>query len=169
MFYKQIIRFTIPGFILFGVFLLGTVAVFSQEKVEDTTKKTAADSKIDEVVVIRPLKNKMKYETTEFTVKSGMRIKLIMDNIATSGAMVHNVVILKTDANVHEIGIAAIKAGASTEYIPEHDGVLFATPIANPGEKTVVTFIVPPPGDYPYICTFPGHFMLMNGVMHAVE
>ncbi len=166
---KQLVRFLIPGFLLACFVFLGNITVFSQEKVQETAKKADADAEIDEVVVIRPLGNKMKYETTEFTVKSGMRIKLIMDNIATSGAMVHNVVILKSDADVHAIGIAAIKAGASTEYIPEHDGVLFFTPIANPGEKTEVTFVVPPPGDYPYICTFPGHFMLMNGVMHAVE
>ena len=25
------------------------------------------------------------------------------------------------------------------------------------------------PGDYPYICTFPGHWRLMNGVLHVTK
>jgi azurin len=31
-----------------------------------------------------------------------------------------------------------------------------------------VTFTAPAAGDYPYICTFPGHYMTMRGVMHVV-
>ncbi|TVQ02364.1 MAG: hypothetical protein EA359_11920 [Balneolaceae bacterium] len=26
-----------------------------------------------------------------------------------------------------------------------------------------VTVTVPPPGSYPYICTYPGHFTMMQG------
>ena len=36
------------------------------------------------------------------------------------------------------------------------------------GGSFTISFMLPKqPGDYPYICTFPGHWMVMNGVMHV--
>ncbi|MDE0837988.1 MAG: plastocyanin/azurin family copper-binding protein [Kiritimatiellae bacterium] len=34
-----------------------------------------------------------------------------------------------------------------------------------PGEEDVVTFTAPAAGTYNYLCTFPGHYAVMNGVM----
>ena len=53
----------------------------------------------DEVTVITlgSLGNEMKYDTTEFTVKAGSKVKLTMKNNASldfMGEMLHNVVIL---------------------------------------------------------------------------
>jgi uncharacterized cupredoxin-like copper-binding protein len=39
------------------------------------------------------------------------------------------------------------------------------TPMAKPGESAEVTFNAPDPGTYPYICTVPGHYMMMKGVL----
>ena len=49
----------------------------------------------------------------------------------------------------------------ATDYIPPEmkDQVLAANTLAGPGETVEVTFKVPSAaGNYPYICTFPGHF-----------
>lgn len=129
---------------------------------------TAAASEVQEVV-IRPVGDEMKYETTEFTVKAGTKVRVIMDNIATLEAMQHNVVILKPGSDNQEVGMAALAAGEEKGYIPDNQAILFYTEIAKPGEKKSVEFTAPPAGDYPYICTFPGHFALMHGVMHSVE
>jgi len=112
----------------------------------------------------------MKYELTEFTVKAGQRVKVVMDNTATAPAMQHNVVITKPGTNTDEVGLAAVTAGEAGSYIPKDSkAILFYTAIAKPGEKTEVVFSAPPAGDYPYLCTFPGHFALMKGVMHSVN
>ena len=116
-------------------------------------------------VVIEPVGDQMKYATTEFTVKSGDKVKLFMNNTATSPAMKHNVVILKPDSDIQKIGMAAVQAGEKAEYIPKDDAILFYTKMAGPGEKTTVEFTAPAPGKYPFICTFPGHFALMKGIM----
>jgi azurin len=40
--------------------------------------------------------------------------------------------------------------------------------LVNPGQTYTLTFKAPAKvGDYPYVCTFPGHWTLMNGVMHV--
>jgi len=46
--------------------------------------------------------------------------------------------------------------------------VLWATKLLQPDQTAELSFIAPKPGAYPYICTFPLHWKLMNGVMHVV-
>ena len=40
-----------------------------------------------------------------------------------------------------------------------------ATPLAGPGERMAVVFTMPPPGEYPFICTYPGHARFMQGTL----
>ncbi|WP_420845224.1 plastocyanin/azurin family copper-binding protein [Maribacter litopenaei] len=47
--------------------------------------------------------------------------------------------------------------------------VLFATALVNPDQTVTLRFKAPSePGEYPYICTFPGHWRIMQGVMKVV-
>ena len=38
-------------------------------------------------------------------------------------------------------------------------------PLAGPGERMAVVFTMPPPGEYPFICTYPGHARFMQGTL----
>jgi len=52
------------------------------------------------------------------------------------------------------------------QYIPETDAVLSYVDVVDPGKKSTIHFQVPKePGTYPFVCTFPGHWSVMNGVM----
>ena len=116
-------------------------------------------------VVIRPVGNQMKFANTNFTVRVGEQVRLVFENTATVEAMKHNVVILDDEAAIDRVGIAAIMA-ADQGYIPDDEAILFHTQLAGPQETVEVTFTAPSePGAYPYICTFPGHYVLMRGVM----
>ena len=112
----------------------------------------------------------MKFEQTEFTVKPGQTVRLTFQNTATNPAMVHNVVVVRTQADVNPVGQAAMGAG-DTEYVPASEAgrILAYTPLAQPGDTVEVEFTAPgTPGDYPYICTFPGHYLMMVGTMRVV-
>ena len=114
-------------------------------------------------VEVKPLGNQMKYETTQFEVKAGQKVTLIMNNTASSPAMKHNVVILTDKNAVQEIGTAAITA---KDHLPDHPAIYAATPLADAGQTTSVTFTAPEKkGNYLYICTYPGHYMMMQGTM----
>lgn len=118
-------------------------------------------------ITITPDGNQMGFARTSFTVTAGEEITLTFDNTATSPAMEHNVVILTDDNGdtIHRVGHAALKA-ASSDYVPEDDAVLAATTVAAPGETVTVTFTAPSePGKYSYVCTFPGHYAMMQGTM----
>jgi putative heme-binding domain-containing protein len=54
-------------------------------------------------------------------------------------------------------------------YVPPSKSVLFATRMVEPQRQDVLTFTAPSaPGEYPYVCTFPNHWMRMYGVMVVV-
>lgn len=145
----------------------------SEETTSSVTEEAASRSASGAVteVTIQPVGNQMKYEQTEFTVPAGEEITLTFENTATSPAMQHNVVILNSndDADVQRVGMAALTAGAGNEYIPEDDAIYAHTALSQPGETVEVTFTTPSePGTYRYICTFPGHYALMQGTMTVV-
>lgn len=122
-------------------------------------------------ILIKPVGNEMRFEKTSFTVEAGQEVTLTFDNVATSPAMQHNVVIVNSDddADVNRVGQEAIAAGEASEYVPDDPVVLAYTPLAQPGETVEVTFTAPSePGTYRYICTFPGHYMVMQGTMTVV-
>ena len=114
-------------------------------------------------ITIQPDGNKMAYLQTEFTVEANQEVTIIMDNVATVEVMKHNVVILNDESKVNEVGLQAL---SEPDYLPDNPAIIAATAMANAGAQTQVTFTAPSkPGKYVYICTYPGHYSMMKGVM----
>ncbi|HUZ59672.1 MAG TPA: azurin [Hanamia sp.] len=115
-------------------------------------------------------RDNMTYNKTLFKVKAGQKITLDFKNVGKlpAAAMSHNVIILKPGTDVQAFGTAAISA-AATEHIPPSmkDDVIAHTKLLGPGQKDKITFTLPDPGVYDYICTFPGHFGTMHGQIVA--
>jgi azurin len=59
--------------------------------------------------------------------------------------------------------------GFAKQYRPETDLILWGTKLLEYDKEEQLIFTAPAPGDYPYICTFPGHAIIMRGVMHVVN
>ena len=65
---------------------------------------------------------------------------------------------------------AVLAAGEGGGYLPHGDRrVIAATKMCNKGEHVSVQFIAPAPGDYPFICTYPGHAAFMHGTLHVTS
>ena len=117
---------------------------------------------------ITPVGDQMLFEQTELAVAAGETVRIVFENTATSPAMQHNVLLLSDRDAVNRVGIAALEAAAS-DYVPEDEAILAATPLAQPGQTVEVTFTAPEtPGAYVYVCTFPGHYMMMQGTLTVV-
>lgn len=139
---------------------------------ESTATQSTSSEEVDRTITIRPQGNQMKYKQTEFTVAPGETIELVFENTATSPSMVHNVVLLTSteDAVFERVGEAGMSAGSSNDYVPEDDAIIAYTEVAQPGETVSVTFTVPEePGEYGYVCTYPGHWATMQGTMYVDE
>lgn len=122
------------------------------------------------IIHIKTIKNEMKYDIAEFVVQAGKPVEIIFEN---PDFMQHNLVITKPGEK-EKVGLAADKLatdpnGAELGYVPKMPEVLFSSPLLDP-EKTVrMKFTAPDkPGIYPFICTFPGHWRVMQGTMKVV-
>jgi glucose/arabinose dehydrogenase/azurin len=109
----------------------------------------------------------LKFNVDRFTVKSGMRYKLSFHN---TGHMEHNLVIGKPGSYGELVEtankMAADPKGRAMHYVPRSDKVIFATNQLPGGKRIQKRFTAPSePGEYPYVCTFPGHALMMRGIM----
>lgn len=109
---------------------------------------------------LTPKGDEMMYAVSELKAKAGLT-RITLKNTATLPAMVHNVVIVKAGQE-DAVGQAAIGAGAGNNWVPEHEAVLAASTLTNPGEETTLVFDLPA-GEYAFICTYPGHYATMKG------
>lgn len=105
------------------------------------------------------------YSTKELRVKAGELVQLTFVN---PDVVPHNWVLLKPGklATVGELAnkLVADPAAALNQYVPKSDAVLSYTDIVEPQKEFTIYFHAPQqPGRYPYLCSFPGHWMVMNG------
>lgn len=130
-------------------------------------KQPAGWIKPDQTIVIKPV-NGLKYDQTNIIVKAGAKVKLTFDN---TDDMPHNIVITAPGA-ADEVGAGALNLGLSGEkmsYIPFSTKVLFHTSLLQPGKTESIYFIAPSkPGSYPFVCTYPGHYLVMRGLIKVV-
>jgi azurin len=107
------------------------------------------------------------YVQRTLTVKAGEPIKL---TFANPDSVPHNWVLLKpgTLATVGDLAnrLIADPTAVDKQYVPKTPDVLLYTNIVQPEKNATIYFNAPmDKGRYPYLCTFPGHWMVMNGEM----
>jgi len=118
-------------------------------------------------IVIRTLREQMQYDRKAFEVAAGKPVEILFEN---TDAMPHNLLIGRP-RSLERIGKAADRMiadsdAAARQYVPDIPEVLFHSPMLDPGQSTRITFTAPTrPGEYPFVCTFPGHWRLMQGIM----
>lgn len=105
----------------------------------------------------------LRYDIEEIEVNAGDKIELVFDN---DDDMQHNVVIVQPET-ADEVGEAAMQLGlqgGAMNYVPDSDNVLYHTSVLMPGRSETIYFTAPEtPGTYTYVCTFPGHHIIMRG------
>ncbi len=144
----------------------------SEEGRTSSQTQGAARGMSESVTVnIKVVKDIMQFDKKEITVKAGQKVILVLEN---PDGMQHNLVIIRP-GTLEKVGAAAdIMArdpkGAEKHYVPQMPEVLYATKLVGTGESVILEFVVPSsPGNYPFVCTFPGHWRGMNGVLKVVE
>jgi len=111
----------------------------------------------------------LQYNVARFQVEPGVRVKLILSN---TDDMSHNLVITRPGAREAVVN-AALKLGEQgpkLNFIPPSPQVLWSIPVLEPDETKAITFTTPKTtGVYPYVCTYPGHGIIMYGAMYVGE
>ena len=131
------------------------------------TATPAPLTKPDVTIALSVVPGQMKFDRADLTVAPGQLVQLVFTN---PDVMQHNF-ILAAVGSLAQLGAAADQMlttgeGLAQSYVPQTPLVLFATTIVDPGQTLTVQFRAPSEaGAYPYACTFPGHWRIMNGTL----
>ena len=134
-----------------------------------TLPETVVRAAPDVVIRLSVTPGEMKFDKTELNVAPGQLVEIVFTNPDT---MQHNFV-LGQQNSLNAIGTAADELartpnGPAQQYVPQIPQVLFFTKLVEPGETVTVQFKAPAEaGQYPYVCTFPGHWRIMNGILNV--
>jgi azurin len=126
-----------------------------------------ARAALGDALTVQAVPNQLQFLPKELRIKAGAKVRLIFEN---PDLMLHNFLITSPGA-ADEIGaladqLAAQPDGLAKAYRPDSPKVLHATPLIQPGQKAELSFTAPnTPGSYPYLCTFPGHWRIMRGIL----
>lgn len=134
----------------------------------EASKAQASLAKLGvQTVVIKVIPHEMKFVPDEITVEAGRPVEILLENPCV---MPHNLLVTAPGA-MEEVGMEAEQMAADPraferQFVPDSKKVLAASRLLQPGQSDRIVFIAPErPDDYPYVCTFPGHWRTMNGVM----
>ena len=108
----------------------------------------------------------MKFDVKEVTVYAGQEVTLILHHVgsASKAVMGHNFVILKPGVVVADFAAKSSKPEA-VDHIPvgSEGDIIAHTKMLGGGESDTITFTAPAKGEYAFLCSFPGHYAMMNG------
>lgn len=114
------------------------------------------------------------YNDTLFLVKAGQKITLTMQNVGNEPAatMSHDVIILKPGSSISAFGNAATSAGNGPDALSKLPAnlkkeIIAHTKMLSAGQSAQITFTLPKPGIYPFMCSFPAHYLTMHGEIIA--
>lgn len=149
----------------------GNARIWSLSLTAITSLLLITDPVLAEVqqVEIGTLHGQMKFDRALFVVRPGTTVRLTLKN---SDEMQHNLVILVPGENkpleiakkAWELGPDAVRKA----FVPDDPDVLFHTRVLDPQQSDTITFVAPEKeGEYPFVCTLPGHVFSMKGTMRV--
>jgi azurin len=145
--------------------ILADMAALNHKPVPNPWRRNIASAR---PITIEAGKN-LSFVPRSFTVRAGQPIKLTFVN---PDAVPHNWALLKP-GSLSRVGdllnkIIGEPDAATRHYIPKSADVLVYTDIVAAQAQFIIHFRAPKEkGRYPFVCTFPGHWMVMNGEMNV--
>jgi glucose/arabinose dehydrogenase/plastocyanin len=134
-----------------------------------TTTRPASWPDEGDITINLGTKPGLKFDPAQVRVKPGARVKVVFTN---DDDMLHNFVVVLPGTAI-EVGQQAMKLGLEGQeknYIPPTEKILYHTNLLQPGTNEAIYFTAPTePGDYTYVCTVPGHFYVMQGILRVVK
>jgi azurin len=131
--------------------------------------KMPADWKQPDQVIVLGTKPGLKYSINRVQVKAGSKVKLVFNN---NDDMTHNVVLV-LPGTAKEVGDMALNLGLKgpeMNYVPQTPKVLYYTKLLQPNAAEAIYFMAPSkPGNYTYLCSYPGHAYVMQGTMVVTQ
>jgi plastocyanin len=117
------------------------------------------------VIALKAVPGAMQYDVKEVKAKAGEILDFSFENTDT---IQHNLLVV-TPGKMSEVGVAADKMGETAEgkaaeFVPDLPSVIAVMGLVDPQKSGHLYMAAPQkPGTYQYVCTYPGHWRMMNG------
>jgi azurin len=143
--------------------LIGTLPATESDALRQTLAKLRVA-----VFVVRAVVEQMRYDTPRIVVEAGRTFEIIFDN---PDVMPHNLVVVKPGTR-EKVGTAAMaltpddRDSKGRAFVPNSSDVIAATKLLEPGQSESLRLpanALRTEGEYEYVCTFPGHWLIMWG------
>lgn len=109
-----------------------------------------------------------KFDKEILEAPAGSKITLVFKNNATADSQkLFNWVLVQPGKQLLVVNDGLMEGEANGYIKPGDTNVIVATKLLKPGESETITFDAPPPGEYPYVSTFPGFYTRMKGVLNV--
>lgn len=148
-----------------------TIFLFVIVACGDSVTKTKIDSPNEssipkEINIVLSSNDNMLFDKQILYASSRQKITLTLNHNGKldKKIMGHNFVLLKSGIDVIDFATRALEA-RDNEYIPEGDEIIAYTKLIGGGESDTIIFDAPTKGSYNYICSFPGHYGIMKGIL----
>lgn len=175
--FQNSIKFSMMKNILKGATLLMLMSVVAcKDNTKANEQPSTEEPQHQEETVIEDTRFKveiesndqMQFDKKELKVPVGEPVVLTLTHSGKmdKSVMGHNFVLLKQGVELQAFAEKAALA-ADTEYIPveEEGNVLAHTKVVGGGESDTIEFVITEAGKYEFLCTFPGHYAIMRGVL----
>lgn len=106
--------------------------------------------------------SEMRFNKKVIRVPSNKILTIGLINRSTDATMPHNLVIIEPET-ANSVGQNGLKYKKNAYVNPKDKNVIAHSPLAQIGETVYFTFKTPAPGNYEFICSYPGHWGLMKG------
>lgn len=151
--------------------ILFVLILFSVSCNYQTTAKKKLSSKVEnpisnEIEIKLSSTDNMLFDKNIIYVNSRQKVTLTLEHTGKMDKKImgHNFVLLKKDVDIVSFATKAMVARDS-EYIPEGNETIAYTKLIGGGESDTIVFEAPEKGSYTYICSFPGHYGVMRGIL----
>jgi plastocyanin len=120
----------------------------------------------DTTIVVRASTSSLEYDPPAISAKQGTRVRVRFIN---EGTLPHNMVFVKDDDDIDGLAAAASKAGGDYVPLAQKEKLIAWSRLASPGDTVELTFVVPPAGEYTYVCLLSGHSGSMLGSLRSLR
>jgi plastocyanin len=108
----------------------------------------------------------LEFDPATISVKQGTRVRLRLVN---TGTLPHNIVVVRDSSDLDRLAAAASHEGGDYVPLALKDRMIGYTALASPGQTVEMVFVVPPPGEYTYVCLMSGHAGVMLGTLRSLR
>ncbi len=134
----------------------------------DTTAPKPAAPKKPLTVKIE-MRDGLRFEPPRFAAAPGQEIVVSLENADTTHQQ-HNFLVVQPGKlkEVVQQSLELGEKGPKQEFIPENPAIMIHSSVLDPEKVAEVRFTLPAEkGVYPFVCSMPGHGMVMYGAIYA--